>query len=117
LELQRELALAYDQIDNLKAENSSSIKCNCLSTHWTEVKAKLQHRNKGLCSSEDPNSNVKLSNKFEVLTVSETQVDVQLKKKEDAKPIVNDKNSKKRMKVLLLGSSHCRGYVNVFTQS
>jgi hypothetical protein len=66
LDLRRELALAYDKIDKLKAENSPSIKFNCLSTHWTEVKAKLQCRNKGLCPSEDPNFNVKLSNIFEV---------------------------------------------------
>jgi hypothetical protein len=109
LDQQGELALAYDQIDNLKAENSSSIKCNCLSTHWTEVLAKLQCRSKGLSSSEDPNFNVKLSNIFDVLTVSEPEGVARLKIKEDAKPTVNNKNNKKCRKVLLLGSSHCRG--------
>jgi hypothetical protein len=42
LNLQRELALTYDQIVKLKAENSSSIKCNSSSKHWTVVKAKSQ---------------------------------------------------------------------------
>jgi hypothetical protein len=49
--------------------------------------------------------------------VSEPQVVAQLKEKDDAKHKVNNKNNKKCRKVLLLGSSHCRGYVNVFTQS
>jgi hypothetical protein len=113
LYLQRELALAYDQIVKLKAENSSSIKCNCSSKHWTVVKAKSQRRNKSLCSTEDLNFNVELSNKFEALTMSEPAGVAQLKKKEDGKLIFNRNNSSNSKcntkKVLLLGSSHGRG--------
>jgi hypothetical protein len=113
LDLQRELALAYDQIVKLKAENSSSIKCNCSSKHWIVVKAKSQRRNKSLCSTEDLNFNVELSNKFEALTMSEPAGVAQLKKKVDGKLIVNRNDSSNNKcntkKVLLLGSSHGRG--------
>jgi hypothetical protein len=46
LDLQMELALAYNQIVKLKAEKSSSIKCNSSSKQWTVVKAISQRRNK-----------------------------------------------------------------------
>jgi hypothetical protein len=59
------------QIATSKAKNGSSIKCNCSSIHWTEVKAKSQCKIKSNCSSEDSDLSVKLSNKFEALTVSE----------------------------------------------
>jgi hypothetical protein len=98
--------LACDQVTNLKAEKSSTIKCDCLSIHWTEVNEKSQCKIKSHCSSEDPDLNVKLSNKFEAFTVSEPSGVAQLKKKEDAKPIVSKEKCKK---VLLLGSSHSRG--------
>jgi hypothetical protein len=49
LDLWRELASAYNQIDKLKAENSPSTKCNCSSINWTAVKAKSQRRNKSIC--------------------------------------------------------------------
>jgi hypothetical protein len=113
LDLQRELALTYDQIVKLKAEKSSSIKCNCSSKHWTVVKDKSQRRNKSLCSTDDLNFNVELSNKFEALTMSEPAGVAQLKKKEDGKRIVNRNNSSNNKcntkKVLLVGSSHVRG--------
>jgi hypothetical protein len=72
------------------------------------VQSTHKQKNEGVCSSDDPNVNVKLSNKYEVLTVSEPQGLVHLKKKGGAKPIVNSKNNEKCRKVLLLGSN-CRG--------
>lgn len=59
--------------------------------HWAQFEAKLQCRNKGLCSIEDPNMNISLSRKIEALTVSEPQGVVQLKKKEDIKIVDNNK--------------------------
>jgi hypothetical protein len=106
IDLWRELALAYDHTANLKAENSSCIKCNCLSIHWTEVEAKLQRKIKSHCCSEDPDLNLKLSKESGALSVSDLSGVAQLKKKEDVKPIISNKKCKK---VLILGSSHNTG--------
>jgi hypothetical protein len=95
LDMRKALALAYNQLDKLKAENSSSNKCNCSSTHWTVVKDKLQSRNKRFCSYKDLKFNVKLSNKFEALTMSKPPGVSQLKTKEDEKLLANDNSNRK----------------------
>jgi hypothetical protein len=100
------LALAHSQIASLKAHKSSSSKCNCSSPVWTEVKAKSRCRTKSLPFIEDPKFTVRLSNKFEILAVSEPSKVIQDMNTEDPKSRLSNKKCKK---VLLLGGSHGRG--------
>lgn len=103
----QKMNLAHSQIASFRPDNSSSSKCNCLSTVQTKVKAKSWCTTKSLYSIKDLKFSIRLSNIHETMIVSGSSNLVQDMDREGPKPRFSNKKCKM---VLLPASSHGRRF-------